>query len=115
MPRLRTALLLITTLLFAACGDDSTSGDDSSSTDTPPVASYELTADGPECSEGAQVSRSTSAGCTVVGCTWLCAEYEGESPVDVNVKLKSCPGESWEVLSETVLDSASSTCDAYND
>lgn len=117
----RCTILVALTLLLAACGDDSTSDSSTSSDDTddastPPVASYELTADGPKCSEGAQITRSTfSDGCTLHRCQWVCAEYDEQYPLNVSFTFRGCSNEEWTLETESIQTADSQTCDVLND
>jgi|SRR5690554_104217 len=117
MKLLNVGCMIFLVFFCAACGDDASDKpleQDDSKSAAPPVPSYEIAADGVECSEGATVTNSISqTGCTIIGCLWICADYQGQYPVSVNMHFRTCPdeGEEWALIREFVMDGDVQGCE----
>ena len=100
-------LILVVFVAGVACGESD------SKDPVSVVPTYEITADGVTCGEGARVASSASDSCSIQICDWYCAAYKDQELVHVSLTFRKCTDTdtAWVLDSETVMQSDRATCD----
>ena len=107
-------VIVVSLILSAACGDATSEPKENveSTINVPPIPEYVIAENDVACSNSTQRNKHTSSdGCAVIQCIWICANYQNETPVNVTLTFRGCADVPMALYNEFVQEADPAGCE----